>query len=137
MKKSTVSKPTRTKAVLEIKNVSKVYKLGDDNLTILKNISVSIHAGELVAIVGPSGSGKSTLMHIMGLLDKQTTGKVILDGQDVSELNEEVLAKMRNISASSFNSLISSLVRPPWRMSYSPLCIALIPVIKRTRPKNS
>lgn len=96
MKKSTVSNPNKPKAVLEIKNISKVYELGDDKLTILKNISVSIHAGELVAIVGPSGSGKSTLMHIMGLLDKQTSGKVILDGSDVSELNEEALAKMRN-----------------------------------------
>lgn len=96
MKKSTVSNPNKPKAVLEIKNISKVYELGDDKLTILKNISVSIHAGELVAIVGPSGSGKSTLMHIMGLLDKQTSGQVILDGSDVSELNEEALAKMRN-----------------------------------------
>lgn len=96
MKKSIVKKTNSSKAVLEIKNVSKVYKLGDDNLTILKNITVSIHAGELVAIVGPSGSGKSTLMHIMGLLDKQTTGQVILDGQDVSGLSEEALAKMRN-----------------------------------------
>ncbi|TXH06448.1 MAG: ABC transporter ATP-binding protein [Candidatus Moraniibacteriota bacterium] len=96
MTKSTVQKPTKQKTVLEIKNVSKVYQLGDDNLTILKNISVSIHAGELVAIVGPSGSGKSTLMHIMGLLDKQTTGQVILDGRDVSELDEESLARMRN-----------------------------------------
>lgn len=96
MNKSTVQKPTKQKTVLEIKNVSKVYQLGDDNLTILKNISVSIHAGELVAIVGPSGSGKSTLMHIMGLLDKQSTGQVILDGSDVSELDEESLARMRN-----------------------------------------
>lgn len=96
MKKSTVSNPNKPKAVLEIKNISKVYELGDDKLTILKNISVSIHAGELVAIVGPSGSGKSTLMHIMGLLDKQTSGQVILGGSDVSELNEEALAKMRN-----------------------------------------
>ncbi len=96
MKKSTVKTPNRSKAVLEIKNVSKVYELGEDNLTILKNISVSINSGELVAIVGPSGSGKSTLMHIMGLLDKQTTGQVILDGQDVSGLSEEVLARMRN-----------------------------------------
>lgn len=96
MTKSSLQKSTKTKTVLEIKNVSKVYKLGDDNLTILNNISVSIQSGELVAIVGPSGSGKSTLMHIMGLLDKQTTGQVILDGSDVSELNEEALAKLRN-----------------------------------------
>lgn len=96
MTKSTVKKASKNKVVLELKNVSKIYDLGDDKLTILKNISVTISSGELVAIVGPSGSGKSTLMHIMGLLDKQTSGQVILDGNDVSGLSEEVLAKMRN-----------------------------------------
>lgn len=96
MTKSTVKKASKNKVVLELKNVSKIYDLGDDKLTILKNISVTISSGELVAIVGPSGSGKSTLMHIMGLLDKQTNGQVILDGNDVSGLSEEVLAKMRN-----------------------------------------
>ena len=96
MTKSTAKKASKNKTVLELKNVSKIYELGGQDLTILKNISVSIDSGELVAIVGPSGSGKSTLMHIMGLLDKQTTGQVILDGQDVSGLSEEVLARMRN-----------------------------------------
>lgn len=96
MTKSTAKKANKNKTVLELKNVSKIYELGGEDLTILKNISVSIDSGELVAIVGPSGSGKSTLMHIMGLLDKQTTGQVILDGQDVSGLSEEVLARMRN-----------------------------------------
>ncbi|MCE7898332.1 MAG: macrolide ABC transporter ATP-binding protein [bacterium] len=95
MTKSTVKKANK-KAVLELKDVSKIYDLGDEKLTILKNISVTINSGELVAIVGPSGSGKSTLMHIMGLLDKQTSGQVILDGNDVSGLSEEALAKMRN-----------------------------------------
>ncbi len=96
MTKSTAKKASKNKTVLELKNVSKIYELGGQDLTILKNISVSIDSGELVAIVGPSGSGKSTLMHIMGLLDKQTNGQVILDGQDVSGLSEEVLARMRN-----------------------------------------
>jgi len=55
--------------VIKVTNISKVYELGEEKLQVLDDISLTIHAGELIAIVGPSGSGKSTLMHIMGLLD--------------------------------------------------------------------
>ena len=85
-----------SKAVIRLNNVCKTYDLGEEKLEILKNISLTICAGELVAIVGPSGSGKSTLMHIMGLLDKQTSGCVELSGHDVSDLSEVESAKMRN-----------------------------------------
>jgi len=86
----------KSTTVLSISSVSKVYELGDDKLTVLNNVSLNINQGELVAIVGPSGSGKSTLMHILGLLDKQTSGKVMLAGHDVSDMNEVELARLRN-----------------------------------------
>jgi len=79
-----------------VTNISKVYELGEEKLQVLDDISLTIHAGELIAIVGPSGSGKSTLMHIMGLLDKQSVGTVELAGQDVSVLTEVEAARLRN-----------------------------------------
>ncbi len=88
------TKPAKT--VISLQNVSKIYELGDEQLKVLQDISLTITEGELVAIVGPSGSGKSTLMHIMGLLDKQTVGRVELAGHDVSDLNEVESAKLRN-----------------------------------------
>lgn len=87
-------KPSKT--VISLKNVSKVYELGEEKLQVLQDITVTITQGELVAIVGPSGSGKSTLMHIMGLLDKQSQGSVELAGHDVSDLSEVESAKLRN-----------------------------------------
>ena len=82
--------------VIKVTNISKVYELGEEKLQVLDDISLTIHAGELIAIVGPSGSGKSTLMHIMGLLDKQSVGTVELAGQDVSVLTEVEAARLRN-----------------------------------------
>ena len=91
-----MEKNKRQNHVINLSDVTKSYDLGGEKLQILKGISVTINQGELVAIVGPSGSGKSTLMHIMGLLDKQSEGRVELAGHDVSGLNEVELAKMRN-----------------------------------------
>lgn len=82
--------------VIRISHISKVYELGDEKLQVLDNVSITIYPGELVAIVGPSGSGKSTIMHIMGLLDKQSSGTVELAGQNVQDMNEVELAKLRN-----------------------------------------
>lgn len=82
--------------VLTLSDINKSYQLGDDTLNVLTNINLSINSGELVAIVGPSGSGKSTLMHIMGLLDKQTTGTVKLAGKNVTGLDEVELSRLRN-----------------------------------------
>jgi putative ABC transport system ATP-binding protein len=70
--------------------------MGDSTLDVLKGVSLTIHKGEFVAIIGPSGSGKSTLMHIIGLLDKASTGKVILEDEEISSLSEERLANLRN-----------------------------------------
>ena len=77
-------------------NITKIYKNGDIETVALKNISLKINEGEFVAIMGPSGSGKSTLMHILGCLDSPTSGKYFLDGEDVSKLNDEELAEIRN-----------------------------------------
>lgn len=82
--------------LLKLINVSKVYQMGETEIRALDNVSLSIKKGEFIAIQGPSGSGKSTLMHIIGCLDTPTTGKVILEGKDVSKLNEAELAKIRN-----------------------------------------
>lgn len=85
-----------TKPIIKIKNLSKVYKTDDLELKVLSDISLSIYPGEFVAIMGPSGSGKSTLMHILGGLDKPTSGSYFLNGQDVSKLSDDQLAKIRN-----------------------------------------
>jgi putative ABC transport system ATP-binding protein len=90
------SKNKAKNSVIKLDKVTKTYDLGEEKLQILQSISLEIEAGDLVAIVGPSGSGKSTLMHIMGLLDKQTTGTIELAGHDVSDLTEIELAKLRN-----------------------------------------
>jgi len=77
-------------------NINKIYKNEDVETIALKNISLKIEEGEFVAIMGPSGSGKSTLMHILGCLDSPTSGKYFLDGEDVSKLNDNELAEIRN-----------------------------------------
>lgn len=81
--------------MIECKDLVKTYKSGDNETTVLKNVSLKIDAGEFVAVTGPSGSGKSTLMHILGALDTPTTGSYFLDGQDVSKLSDDELAEVR------------------------------------------
>lgn len=85
--------------VIQFKNVSRVY--GDPNnegtmVKALDNVSFEIKKGEFVAITGPSGSGKSTLLHLIGLLDKPTSGEILVDGELASELSDAKLAKLRN-----------------------------------------
>jgi len=81
--------------MLEVKNITKVYKSGDVETKVLKGISFSINEGEFVAIIGPSGSGKSTLMHILGCLDTPTSGQYFFKGKDVSKLSDDELADLR------------------------------------------
>lgn len=83
--------------VISFRNITKTYKLGDaSDCQALKGVSVDIHEGEFVAIMGPSGSGKSTTMHIMGALDTPTSGKYLLKGKDISSYGEDQLAEIRN-----------------------------------------
>jgi len=79
-----------------LKNISKVYKTGVVDTVALSDVSFKIDKGEYVAIMGPSGSGKSTLMHILGALDKPTSGEYLLDGESVENLTEDQLADIRN-----------------------------------------
>jgi putative ABC transport system ATP-binding protein len=82
--------------MINISHVRKVYKMADLETVALSDISFSIKKGEFVAIMGPSGSGKSTLMHILGALDTPTSGSYILDGEEVSKLKDDELARIRN-----------------------------------------
>jgi len=81
--------------MIEVKNITKIYKMGDAETVALNNISFEIPQGEFVAITGPSGCGKSTLMHILGCLDTPTSGKYFLEGVDISNLSDDQLAEIR------------------------------------------
>ena len=81
--------------ILEIKNLCKTYGNGDTSVKALDSVSFSVEKGEFVAIIGPSGSGKSTLLHILGGVDVPTSGSVIIDGTDISKLDETALAIFR------------------------------------------
>jgi putative ABC transport system ATP-binding protein len=82
--------------VIEIKNLTKIYRIGDEDTVALKGINLNIEKGEFLAITGPSGSGKSSLMHILGLLDKPSSGEYILAGRDVTRLSMRKQAIIRN-----------------------------------------
>jgi putative ABC transport system ATP-binding protein len=82
--------------MLELENITKVYKAGQTEVVALRGISCRIKTGEMVSIVGPSGSGKSTLMNIIGCLDRPTSGKYRLEGIEVDTLNDNQLAEIRN-----------------------------------------
>jgi putative ABC transport system ATP-binding protein len=82
--------------MLELENITKVYKAGQTEVPALRGISCRIESGEMVSIIGPSGSGKSTLMNIIGCLDKPTSGKYRLEGIEVDRLNDNQLAEIRN-----------------------------------------
>lgn len=81
--------------MIKLENITKIYKNSDIETIALDNINLEIKEGEFVAIMGPSGSGKSTLMHIIGCLDKPTSGKYLLEDKNISNLNDEKLAEIR------------------------------------------
>ncbi|MCB0491254.1 MAG: ABC transporter ATP-binding protein [Cyclobacteriaceae bacterium] len=82
--------------MIETTNISRIYKMGNNTVRALQDVSITINKGEYVAFMGPSGSGKSTLMNIVGCLDTPTGGSYILNGQQVSDMTENELAEIRN-----------------------------------------
>jgi putative ABC transport system ATP-binding protein len=83
-------------ALVELRNVSKIYHLGGEEIRALDDLSLDIEAGEFISIIGPSGSGKSTLMHILGCLDTPSRGTLKLDGTEIQNASKRELARIRN-----------------------------------------
>jgi putative ABC transport system ATP-binding protein len=83
-------------AVISVRNLKKTYVVGDIQVHALRGVAADVEQGEFLAVTGPSGSGKSTFMHILGCLDRPTSGQYILDGHDVSKMSKDDLAKVRN-----------------------------------------
>jgi putative ABC transport system ATP-binding protein len=83
-------------AVIQVKNLTKTYVVGEVEVKALRGVNLDVQRGEFLAVTGPSGSGKSTFMHIVGCLDRPTSGQYFLDGQDVSRMSKDALAAVRN-----------------------------------------
>jgi len=86
----------RPKEIIVLENVTKTYQTGKISFQALRGISLTVERGEFIAIMGPSGHGKTTLLNIIGLLDKPTSGRVVIDGIDTTPLGEDQLARLRN-----------------------------------------
>lgn len=83
------------KPVIELDGVNKIYQMGEVQIQALNNVNLKISKREFIAVIGPSGSGKSTLLHMIGVLDRPTSGRIYLDGVDISKLNDSELARLR------------------------------------------
>lgn len=82
-------------AIIEVKNLSKVYGSGDAKVTALDSVNITIEAGQFVAVMGPSGCGKSTLLHLIGGLDRPTSGTIFIEGNDISRMSDNTLTELR------------------------------------------
>lgn len=103
----------KKKAIIDGRNLAKVYKMGEIEVRALNGTSIQVQEGEFMAIMGPSGSGKSTLMNILGCLMSPTSGEYFLDGQDVSGLNKVELARIRNQKLGFIFQSYNLLARTP------------------------
>ena len=83
-------------SIISLSNLTKTYQMGDNTVHALRSVSLEVERGEFVTIIGPSGSGKSTMMHVLGCLDRPTSGQFLLNGRDVSSLPRDELAGIRN-----------------------------------------
>jgi putative ABC transport system ATP-binding protein len=84
-------------SMIELSNIARTYRMGEVDITVLSQISLNVHRGELIAIMGPSGSGKSTLMNIIGCLDRPTTGTYRFENREISSMTDDELASVRNV----------------------------------------
>ena len=82
-------------AIVQTENLTKIYGTGETAVTALDHLSLAVETGEFVAVMGPSGCGKSTLLHLVGGLDRPTAGRVMLDGQDIAQLDDNTLTELR------------------------------------------
>lgn len=113
------------KTVLFLKNICKVYQLGESRINALCDVNVDIKKGEMIAVMGPSGSGKSTFIHIAGLLDRPTKGKVYLEGRRVDEFDDKKKARIRNREIGFVFQQFNLLPRiPSWENIALPLVYA-------------
>ncbi len=87
---------TDVRPIISCRNLSKIYRMGDQEVRALDGVDLDIHAGEFVAIMGPSGSGKSSLMNLIGALDRPTSGEMWINGRALSEMSRDELADLRN-----------------------------------------
>jgi putative ABC transport system ATP-binding protein len=83
-------------SIISLRNLTKIYQMGENTVHALRSVSLDVEQGDFVTIIGPSGSGKSTIMHILGCLDRPTSGQFLLGGRDVSSLSRDELAGIRN-----------------------------------------
>jgi putative ABC transport system ATP-binding protein len=83
-------------SIISLRNLTKIYQMGENTVHALRSVSLDVEQGDFVTIIGPSGSGKSTIMHILGCLDRPTSGQFLLSGRDVSSLSRDELAGIRN-----------------------------------------